>query len=314
MSDQPDSLYRENILWRIIRAFFRILWRLITWPIRFVKHIHELANSDPIDRPYSEIFDKISEDKSYRAELFEANIEHLRKHLLYSLGWLALGISLTAVYTQRISLFLIEPLKTHSELETVSLTAIQVSESLSVFMRIALLTGVIVAFPFIAFEVWKFLAEGLFPPAKKKALVGIPFASLLFVGGAAFCYYIILPAALIAMRLINDYMGYGTQWTPESYFSFTTGLLFWMGMGFEFPIIVWILADIGIVKPEMLLRQWRLAIVIIAVLAAAITPTVDPITMSLVMGPLIVLYFIGIGLSYLATRTKKPKPEAMPEN
>ena len=82
-----------------------------------------------------------------------------------------------------------------------------------------------------------------------------------------------------------------------------------MGISFEFPLVIYVLTAIGFVKPKFLAQQWRLAIVIIAVLAAAITPTVDPINMSLVMGPLTLLYFISIGLSYLALAGRR-QPES----
>jgi sec-independent protein translocase protein TatC len=78
--------------------------------------------------------------------------------------------------------------------------------------------------------------------------------------------------------------------------------MFWIGVAFEFPLVIYFLASLGLVRAKFLIDQWRLAIVIIAVMAAIITPTVDPVNMSLVMGPMIVLYFLSIGLAYLAQR------------
>jgi sec-independent protein translocase protein TatC len=81
--------------------------------------------------------------------------------------------------------------------------------------------------------------------------------------------------------------------------------MFWVGIAFEFPLVIYVLASFGLIKARMLLQQWRLAVVIIAVLAAAITPTVDPVNMSLVMGPMILLYFLSIGLASLAQRGRQ---------
>ena len=78
------------------------------------------------------------------------------------------------------------------------------------------------------------------------------------------------------------------------------GLMIWIGLFFEFPLVVYILTSIGFVKPQLLAQQWRLAIVIIAIIAAAVTPTVDPVNMGLVMLPMSLLYFVSIGLSYIA--------------
>jgi sec-independent protein translocase protein TatC len=113
----------------------------------------------------------------------------------------------------------------------------------------------------------------------------------------AFAYLILIPPAL---QLLGGFTEIAQKWTAKEYFDFVNGLIFWMGIFFEFPLVIYVLTAIGFVKPKILAQQWRLAIVIIAVVAAAITPTVDPINMGLVMGPLTLLYFISIGLSFLA--------------
>jgi sec-independent protein translocase protein TatC len=86
--------------------------------------------------------------------------------------------------------------------------------------------------------------------------------------------------------------------------------MLWIGGFFEFPLVIYVLTAIGLVNPKFLADQWRLAVVIIAVLAAAITPTVDPVNMGLVMIPMILLYFISIGLSYLAYAGRQKNAEA----
>jgi sec-independent protein translocase protein TatC len=100
-------------------------------------------------------------------------------------------------------------------------------------------------------------------------------------------------------------MGIKTELRPQSYYSFVTGLMFWIGISFEFPLVIYILSAIGIIKPQVLAQQWRLAIVIIAIVAAAVTPTIDPINQGLVMAPMILLYFVSIGLSYIAYAGRK---------
>ncbi len=85
-----------------------------------------------------------------------------------------------------------------------------------------------------------------------------------------------------------------------SYIRFVTSLLFWIGIAFQFPLIVFGMAGMGIVRAEDLVRHWRIAIVVIAIISAMITPTIDPINMALVMGPMILLYFLSIGLAFIA--------------
>ncbi len=112
-----------------------------------------------------------------------------------------------------------------------------------------------------------------------------------------FTYFILLPNAL---PFLLGILGIQAQLRPQSYFSFVTGLMFWIGVAFEFPLVIYLLTAIGLIKPQPLARNWRIAVVVIAILAALITPTPDPLNMSLVMLPMIVLYFISIGLSYFA--------------
>jgi sec-independent protein translocase protein TatC len=86
------------------------------------------------------------------------------------------------------------------------------------------------------------------------------------------------------------------------------GLLFWIGIAFEFPLVIYVITAMGLIKPNSLAKQWRYAVVVIAVLAAAITPTVDPVDMLLVMAPMVLLYFFSIGLSFLASAGRRTNP------
>jgi sec-independent protein translocase protein TatC len=189
--------------------------------------------------------------------------------------------------------------------------AIEVTEAVGVYMRVALLSGIALSLPYIALEFWAFAAPGLKPRERKFGLVGIPLATILFLCGAAFTFFVMLPAAL---PFLTSFMNIETQLRPQSYFSFVTGLMFWIGVAFEFPLVIYILTAMGFIKPQTLARQWRLAMVIIAIMAAAITPTVDPINMGLVMGPMALLYFLSIGLSFMAYAGRnKLEPETAQE-
>jgi sec-independent protein translocase protein TatC len=149
-----------------------------------------------------------------------------------------------------------------------------------------------------------FAAPGLHRNSRLFGLAAIPIATLFFAGGMAFTYFILMPSAL---PWLLSFMGMTTIPRPLSYIQFTTGLMFWIGAAFEFPLIIYVLARVGLIKAEVLAKQWRLAVVVIAIVAAAITPTIDPVNMSLVMGPMIVLYFLSIGLAKLAQRGREKK-------
>ena len=182
-----------------------------------------------------------------------------------------------------------------------TLTAIDVTEPVGIFMRVSLLTGFAIAFPYIVLELWLFIAPGLSIRSRWIGLLAIPGITLLFVGGMAFTYFVMLEPAL---GVLIDFMGIPTHPRPSSYIPFVTGLMFWIGVAFEFPLLLYVLAAMGLVRSKTLLEQSRIAVVVLAVLAAAITPTVDPVNMMLVWGPLILLYFLGIGLAFLAEKAR----------
>jgi sec-independent protein translocase protein TatC len=127
----------------------------------------------------------------------------------------------------------------------------------------------------------------------------IPVAVLLFFTGVAFAWYIMAPAAVGFLSTWQPDI-FVQEWRSRNYIPFITSLLFWIGVSFETPLVISILSKMGIVSPRFLIKQWRFAIIIIAIVSAIITPTVDPFNMFLVMLPLIVLYGISIFFSYMA--------------
>jgi sec-independent protein translocase protein TatC len=142
------------------------------------------------------------------------------------------------------------------------------------------------------------------PRARKFGLVGIPLILVFFVSGIVFTYKFLLPTAL---PFLLNFMDIKALPRVSSYINFVTGIMFWIGIAFEFPLVVYILTIMGLLQPRTLAKQWRLAIIIIAIAAAVITPTPDPINMSIVMAPLIILYIISIGLSFLAAIGRRKK-------
>ena len=280
-------------LWWLITAPFRLLWAIITLPFRAFSQIRAFLSDEPEEHDLSDVLSTTISDKDARQSLWD-HIEVLRKHLLRSLLALALAVSVSFIFTQPLIHYLALPIGGLEELK-----AIEVTESIGVYMKVALLSGVVLALPYIAFEFWLFAAPGLRPRSRSFGLIAIPLATLLFVGGMAFAFYIMMPAAL---PFLLNFMGIQAELRPASYYSFVTGVMFWIGVSFEFPLVIYALTAIGFIKPKVLAEQWRIAVILIAVLAAAITPTVDPVNMTLVMGPMIVLYFVSIGLSRIAYR------------
>jgi sec-independent protein translocase protein TatC len=185
-----------------------------------------------------------------------------------------------------------------------ALEAIDVTENMGVFMRVSLLTGVAISMPIIVYQVLAFIVPGLTKSERRLLWYVVPGATGLFLAGAAFCYFVMLP---VAVPFLITFLDIPTKPRPSTYFSFVTNLMLWIGLAFETPLIMAFLSRIGIVTPALLSKYRRYAFVLCAVIAAVITPTVDPVNMMLVMGPLYALYEIGVILSRIMYRKRQPR-------
>jgi len=183
-----------------------------------------------------------------------------------------------------------------------NLIAIEVTENISVFMKVSLLSGFILALPFILYELLAFVMPGLTDSERRWVIIAIPLASVFFLIGVAFCYFVMLPAAI---PFLVSFLGVKTTPRLSNYIGFVTNMMFWIGVSFELPLLVFVLAKLKILTAKMLARQWRLAVVVIAIIAAVVTPTPDPVNMSLLMAPLFTLYGLSIFFAYLARRGEK---------
>lgn len=220
------------------------------------------------------------------------HLNELRVRLMRAMGALVVGVLLAAFFTDELLEYLIRPYGT--ELQVLGPT-----ESVVMYFRIALLAGAIFAIPYITYQLFMFILPGLYPHEKRWVLLSLPATTALFLLGVAFAWFIMVPAALSFLRDFEQDI-FVAEWTAERYIAFLTSLLFWIGVAFEMPVVVFVLARMGILGPRPLARNWRLAVVMITVVAALITPTVDPFNMLLVIVPLLVLYLVSIGLAMIA--------------
>jgi sec-independent protein translocase protein TatC len=222
-------------------------------------------------------------------------LEHLRElrgRLLKAAVALAIASLLTSVFAGDIIKFLLRPYG--SRLQTLGPT-----ENVITYFRVALLSGAALAMPIIVYQVLGFVIPGLTRAERRWVYVSVPFTTLLFLGGIFFAWYVMVPAAVDFLANFRSDI-FLNEWTAREYISFVVSIAFWIGVSFQTPLVVFILAKVGLVTPGFLARNWRFAIVIIAVIAAVITPTVDPFNMALLMLPLLALYGLSIGLAMLA--------------
>lgn len=292
-------------LWRVITFPFRLIFNILALPFRIFSRSIKFLNTEPDDRPLIDTFTNLVSEAEARSSFWD-HIEEMRAHLLRIVIGLAVGVAISFYFAIPLMGYLAAPVGGLEKLQ-----AIQVTEEIGVFMRVALTSGIALMLPYIAFEVWLFAAPGLKSKEKKNTLIGIPLATILFLTGMAFTFFVLLPSAL---PFLGGFTQIAQNWTAGEYFSFVTGLMIWIGVFFEFPLVIYILTSVGLVQPSLLAKQWRIAIVVIAVMAAAVTPTIDPVNMALVMLPMSLLYFISIGLSYIAYAGRKRNASALEES
>jgi sec-independent protein translocase protein TatC len=172
------------------------------------------------------------------------------------------------------------------------------------FFRVSLMIGAILSIPVTTYQLLMFILPGLTRKEKRILLGALPAITGLFLIGVLFAWFILIPPAFDFLSSFREDL-FIVEWTADQYLGFVTALLFWMGVAFETPLVFFVLALMGIVSAGALLKNWRVAIVGAAIAAAFITPTVDPVNMMLVMGPLLTLYALSIVLVVVGRRIGK---------
>jgi sec-independent protein translocase protein TatC len=237
----------------------------------------------------------LEEETGITMDIWE-HVNELRSRLLKSLLALMVTTGISFAFTQQIIGFLAVPIGGVDKLVSIEMT-----ENMGVFMRVSLLSGLIFSIPFIVYQILAFVMPGLRESERKWIYLAIPIASALFLAGVAFANFVMLPTAI---PFLVGFLGTPTTPRLSNYINFVTSMLFWLGLAFEAPLVVFILAKLGIVDARGLLKQWRIAIVVIAILAAFISPTVDPVNMGLIMLPLFMLYLLSIVFASFARKSK----------
>jgi sec-independent protein translocase protein TatC len=222
------------------------------------------------------------------------HLDELRVRIFKAFFALIVTTGISFTFSQQVIEFLATPVGGIGKLVSIELT-----ENISSFMKVSLLGGFVLAMPVIVYQLLAFILPGLKRNERAWFLIVVPFATLLFAGGVAFTWFVMLPTAI---PFLTSFMGITTQVRPNNYFDFITQMMFWIGICFEMPLVVMFLAKLKMVTARQLISGWRYAIVAIAVVAAVVTPTVDPISMGLVMAPLLGLYLISIILAAIVNR------------
>lgn len=237
---------------------------------------------------------------------FLAHLDDLRRALVWSASALFVGMVIAGWFAPTFFEILKAPLHGVVPDPNKFLRSFDVTGGMSVAMQTVFWGGLLISAPVIVFSICWFVFPGLTRRERRAVLGGLLFATVLFVAGVLFGYFLALPPALKIMLWFNEWMGIGIEFfTVTSYVSFITKLLVSFGLTFELPVILLILGQLGIITSRQLRDKRRHAIVIILILAMVITPTQDPFTQLLLSGPLLALYELCIWMIWAKERARK---------
>ncbi len=241
---------------------------------------------------------------------FLSHLEELRKRLVVCAIGVGAGFVIAYIFAERLFQLLVAPLKAVMP-EGDQLIFTNLPEMFFAYIKVAFIAGIMAASPLIFYQLWMFIAPGLYRKEKKMAIPFVISSTILFVGGALFGYFVVFPFGF------KFFIGFSNEYVKalpsvKQYFSFSMKLLFAFGVVFELPVIIFFLSKMGIVTPQFLRQKRKYAILLTFALAAILTPP-DVITQCMMAGPLIVLYEIGILVSRIAQKKKEGRETAKAE-
>ena len=222
---------------------------------------------------------------------FLEHLDELRVRLVHSVVALVVAFALCWNYHEAIFHFLTQPLRAYDP--SVKFIYTGPSEALILYMKMAFFVGIFVASPYILWQVWSFIAPGLYPSEKTWAVPFIGMGSLFFIAGAGFGHFYLFP---ITFRFLGGFGGTDMQFLPkiDEYFSFYSWFLLGLGVVFQLPVVIFVLSRIGLVTAPFLLRQFKWAVLGSFIVSAILTPTPDMVTQTLLALPMIGLYLLGV--------------------
>ena len=247
-------------------------------------------------------------DTAFKPMTLLEHLEELRRRLFHCALAVALAFCFTYYFHAEIFQWLSAPLVQYLP-EGGRLVFLKLQEPFTLYLKVAAVAAIFFSAPYLIYQVWLFIAPGLYRHEKLYALPFILFASALFLGGCAFAYYIAFPSACAF------FIDLGKPFVPnidiDFFFDLSLFIILGMGAVFQLPIVIAFMSMMGMVTPKFLIQKFRHAMVIIFIVAAVVSPTTDAINLCIFAGPMIVLYILSIGVSWIfAARRKRRAQES----
>ncbi|GAC1660650.1 MAG: hypothetical protein NVS9B4_11860 [Candidatus Acidiferrum sp.] len=252
----------------------------------------------------------VPEEEPGAAMTFFEHLAELRTRIVNSLIAIGIGAFIGVYVAKYLINFIIQPIikALRASGLTGELVYTHPAGYLNTYITVGLYVGIVLAAPFVLYQIWLFVAPALYKH-ERGAIAGFLFSTVfLFLTGIAFGYMVALPYML---RFLVSFQGpiksIKPMITVNEYFDLVLLVLLGFGLVFELPILIFFLSLFGIVTPQFLWKNTRYAILVIAVVAAIVTPTPDALTMLIFMAPMVGLYFVGIGVSAMVVRRREQR-------
>ena len=243
-----------------------------------------------------------------------AHLEELRWRIVKALLAIVAGFLIAYVYADTLFAILIRPITLAAGDSTVKLIGTGVTEAFFTKLKVSAIAALFLASPVIFYQLWMFVAPGLYDAEKQYARPFVFFATVFFILGAAFCYIVVFPVGYRFFLAEYATIGVSPSIRISEYLSFTARMLLAFGVTFEMPVVTFFLARLGMVTYQSMLRYFRYAVLVIVIVAAVLTPGPDVASQMLMAGPLLVLYVLSIGVAYVFGRTPAPAEAAADDN
>ncbi len=247
---------------------------------------------------------KREEEEGGRMSFFDHLVE-LRKRIIHSAIAILIGMVIGLTISEKVFGYLARPMLAalHNAHLEEKLIYTSPTGAISLIITLGLYLGIVIALPVVLYEIWLFIAPGLYRHERRAVSLFVFSSMFLFLGGVAFGYFISLPYVL---KFLIGFQGpFKPLISINEYFDMILIVLLGLGIIFELPVLIFCLSLFGIVTPKFLWKNFRYAILVITILAAIVTPTPDATTMVIFMGVMTLLYVLGIGVSYLVVRKKR---------
>jgi sec-independent protein translocase protein TatC len=242
---------------------------------------------------------------------FLEHLEELRVRLVHSLVALCIATLACWNWREQIFHFLTGPLrKAYPDIKFIYTGP---SEAFFLYMKMAFFVGIFVAAPYILYQVWAFIAPGLYSHEKAYAVPFILFGTLFFLAGGAFGHFFLFPATF---KFLGEYGGTDMQFLPkvDEYYSFYSWFLLGLGVVFQLPVVIFVLARIGLVTPRFLLRNFKYAVLASFIVSAVITPSADMVTQTMLALPMCALYLLGVAVAWMFGRPRRAESAEVAES